>query len=151
MQRFRWVPVLMAFGLAGALVGVVPSAASAAPARSRCRPTAFVTNREGGSVSRIDVKTKTKNPDDRHVGRQPSGVAFTPNGRTAFVANAGNDTVSTIDVKTRTKDPHDIPVGGYPAAVVITPNGKTVFVTNATGGTVSTIDVKTKTKNPEDI
>jgi YVTN family beta-propeller protein len=77
-------------------------------------------------VSTIDVKTRTKDPDDIPVGKHPVQVAITPGGKTAFVTNAGNgvgsggDSVSTIDVKTRTKNPIDIAVGSMPAAVAVT-------------------------------
>jgi YVTN family beta-propeller protein len=116
-----------------------------------------------GTVSTIDVKTRTKSPDDIAVGALPLGVAVTPDGKTAFVTNLRSGTVSTIDVKTRTKDPTDITVGPYPAVVKVTPDGKTAFVTNfgpftslnvptpGSIGTVSTIDVKTRAKDPTDI
>jgi YVTN family beta-propeller protein len=70
--------LVVVFGLAGALVGVVPDGVSAVPARSRCRPTAFVTNHVSGTVSTIDVKTRSKHPSDITVGSFPSGVAITP-------------------------------------------------------------------------
>jgi YVTN family beta-propeller protein len=159
MRRFRWVRGVVVLGLAGALVGVVPDGVSAAAGRARCRATAFVTNQGNGTVSTIDVKTRTKHPTDIKVGEQPSGVAFTPDGKTAFVTNNGSGTVSTIDVKTRTKDPTDIPVGSFPKGLAVTPDGRTAFVTNAdpeaglvqSDDTVSTIDVKTRTKDPTDI
>jgi YVTN family beta-propeller protein len=156
----RWVRVVVVLGLAGALVGVVADRVSAVPARSRCRATAFVTNGLIGTVSTIDVKTRTKNPTDIPVGSGPAGVAVTPDGKTAFVANGPSGTVSTIDVKTRTKNPNDIPVGPTSVGVTVTPDGKTAFVTRGgsspgvtyTGSdSVSTIDVKTRTKNPTDI
>src|SRR4029450_13010011 len=96
----RWVRGVLVFGLAGALVGVVPSGASAVATRPRCRSTAFVTNAGGGTVSTIDTKARPKAPTDIAVGSLPAGVAVTPNGKTAFVANYGSHTVSTIDVKT---------------------------------------------------
>ncbi len=40
--------------------------------------TAFVTNGASGTVSTIDVKTRTKNPTDIAVGSGPAGVAVTP-------------------------------------------------------------------------
>jgi YVTN family beta-propeller protein len=78
MQHFRLVRGVLVLGLAGALVGVVPSEGSAVPARKRCRATAFVTNTESDSVSTIDVKTRTKDPNDIAVGSTPLGVAVTP-------------------------------------------------------------------------
>jgi YVTN family beta-propeller protein len=125
MRRFRQVRGVVVFGLAGALVGVVPDGASAVAGRPQCRATAFVT---GAPASTIDVKTRTKHLDDIPVGANPKGVALTPDGKTAFVTNANlvlepteSNTVSTIDVKTRTKHPTDITVGLQPLRVAITP------------------------------
>jgi YVTN family beta-propeller protein len=159
MPRFRCVRGVAVLVLAGALVGVVPDGVSAVATRSRCRATAFVANTGSGTVSTIDVKTRTKNPTDLTVGTNPIDAAITPDGKTAFVANnnysreliLGGDSVSTIDVKTRTKHPTDITVGSQPQGVAMTPDGKTAFVANGYSGTVSTIDVKTRTKDPIDI
>src|SRR5262249_42014538 len=74
-----------------------------------------------GTVSTIDVRTRTKDPTDIPVGSFPWDVAITPDGKTAFVTNQASDTVSTIDVKTGTKDPTDIPVGRGPLGVAIAP------------------------------
>jgi YVTN family beta-propeller protein len=92
----------------------------------RCRhgrgeQTVFVTNPDSGTVSTIDVKTRTKDPTDIAVGGLPGSVAVTPDGKTAFVASRESGTVSTIDVKTRTKHPTDIPVGSQPESVAVTP------------------------------
>jgi hypothetical protein len=62
MRRFRWVRGVVVLGLAGALLGAVPEGMSAVPARKECRATAFVTNAISGTVSTIDVKTRTKDP-----------------------------------------------------------------------------------------
>jgi YVTN family beta-propeller protein len=74
----RWVGVVLVLGLAGAPVGVVPGGVSAAAARAGCRATAFVTNQLSGTVSTIDVKSRTKNPTDIAVGSSPLALAFTP-------------------------------------------------------------------------
>jgi YVTN family beta-propeller protein len=161
MPRFRWLLGALVFGLAGALVGVVPDGVSVVEARGPCRATAFVANLVGGTVSAIDVKTRTKYPTDIPIGQAktagavmppgPIGVAITPDGKTAFVTDGGSGRVATIDVKTRKKHPTDIPVGSLPFWVAFTPDGKTAFVTNNGSGTVSTIDVKTRKKHPTDI
>ena len=159
MWRGRWVRAVVAFGLTGALMGVVPSGA-ALPAYARCRPTAFVADGLNGSVSTIDVKTRTKKPADITVGSAPFGIALTPDGKTAFVTNRDGGTMSTIGVKTRAKNPNDIAVGPNPSGVAVTPDGRTAFVAHGAdvlgpivpgSNTVSTIDVKTRTKNPNDI
>src|SRR5829696_9189861 len=111
MRQIRWVRGVVAFGLAGALVGVVPDGVSAVPARPRCRPTAFVGNARSGTVSAIDVRTRRKRATDIAADPNAFAVAVTPDGKTAFVANnGGSNSVSTIDVKTRTKNPTDIAV-----------------------------------------
>jgi YVTN family beta-propeller protein len=116
-----------------------------------------------GTVSVIDLKTRTKQPPDIPVGSGPFAMAITPDGKTAFVTNFGSlspgttpnpesvGTVSVIDVKTRTKEPTDIPVGAQPGSPAITPDGKTLLVPNYGDGTVSTIDVKTRAKHLTDI
>src|SRR6266536_3606586 len=82
--------------------------------------TAFVDNHASGTVSTIDVKTRTNNATDVTVGSISAGVAVTPDGKTAFVANFASNTVSTIDVKTGTKHPTDITVGSLPTVVTVT-------------------------------
>src|SRR5262249_60813546 len=110
VRRFRWVRGVVVLGLAGALMGAVPGEASAVPARSRCRATAFVPhNDQSDAVSTVDVKTGTKNPTDIPVGAQPVGGAITPDGQTALVTHAPDRTVSTSGGKTRAHKPNDIP------------------------------------------
>jgi YVTN family beta-propeller protein len=150
MRRFQWVRGVVVLGLSGALVVVVPAGASAVPGRGPCRATAFVPNFGSGTVSVIDVRTRTKDPDIT-VGSEPSVSVLTPDGKTLFVTDRDRGTVSVIDVKTRTKDPSDIAVGSLPIAPTVTPDGKTVFVANYGSGTVSAIDVKSRTKDPKDI
>src|SRR5262245_13956632 len=147
MRRSRSVLVVVVLGLAGAVMGVIPSGA-AVPARSRCRPTAFVANNGGGTVSAIDVITRTKYPTDMKVGEGPAGMAVTPDGKTLFVANRSSNSVSTIDVKTRTKRGTDITVGSMPMLPAVNPDGKTLFVSNLGNGSISVIDLKTRTKDP---
>jgi hypothetical protein len=57
MRRFRRVLVVAAIGLAGSLVGVFPSGASAVAGRAPCRATSFVNNQVHDTVSTIGVKT----------------------------------------------------------------------------------------------
>jgi DNA-binding beta-propeller fold protein YncE len=87
--------------------------------------TAFVSNLFSNSMSTIDVKTRTKHPDDI-TGTGGAGLAITPDGKTVVSNNAnigGSNpgTVSTIDVKSRTKHPDDIIVGQFPFGVAVTP------------------------------
>src|SRR6266511_3286803 len=138
-------------------VGHTPSSV----AITRDGTTAWVTNQDGpfpnpgiaGSVSTIDVATRTKDPTDITGFSHPSSVAITPDQSTAFVTNFGDDSVSAIDVATRTKDPTDIDVNTHPIGLAITPNGGNVYVANFDSNppSVSTIDVTTRQSDPTDI
>jgi YVTN family beta-propeller protein len=85
------------------------------------------------------------------VGRGPSGVAMSPDGRRAYVPNAGSDaragtTVSVIDTATNTVIA-TVPVGFGPSGVAITPDGGRVYVANGAANSVSVIDTFTDTVN----
>jgi|SRR5262249_3352683 len=127
MRRFPLVPVVVAFGLAGALASAAPTGASTRATRRRCRATAFVANNGSDTVSTIDMNARTKNPGDIAVGASPLEMALTPDGKTAFVSHnnvldeALPGTVSTIDLKTGTKNSDDIAVGSGSLGVAITP------------------------------
>ena len=71
------------------------------------------------NVSVIDTRTNTVT-DTIRVGRQPNGVAFTPDGRRAYVPNFNSDNVSVINthIKEVTKT---IDVGDAPYGVAVTP------------------------------
>src|SRR5262249_5661456 len=92
VRRFWWVRGVVVLGLASALL--VPAGVSGASARRECRPTAFVPNNVSGTVSTIDVKTRTTDPTDIPVGSNPHKVAVTPDGKTDFVTNGDSGTVS---------------------------------------------------------
>jgi YVTN family beta-propeller protein len=113
----------LVLGLAGVLVGVFPVGASAVAGRGPCRATAFVPNWGSGTVSAIDVRTRTTEPDIT-VGSKPSVSMLTPDGKTLFVTDRDRGTVSVIDVKTRTKDPTDIAVGSLPIAPTVSPTAR---------------------------
>ncbi len=112
--------------------------------------TAFVTKRPEladpppavrGSISTIDIATRTKDPDDLEDTRaRPAGIAISPDGRTAYVAESTADAVSTIDVATRAWGPTTISVDPYPDGMAITPDGKQVFTSNLDDRSVSPID-----------
>jgi YVTN family beta-propeller protein len=69
--------------------------------------TAFVTNAGSGSVSTIDVATRTKNPTDITVGSTPFGVAVTacrlgavvqPDGRTITLTGSAFTPSTTLSI-----------------------------------------------------
>lgn len=108
---------------------------AAAPAGDRL----YVCNFGGDTVSVIDTTTATPKllPPIR-VGRQPSGIAITSDGRFIYVANTRDNTISVIEAATN-KVFGPIKVGGNPFGVAVSPDGRQVRVTNADSDTVSHI------------
>ena len=91
----------------------------------------------GGSVSLVD----TANWTVRHVpvGRQPSGTAFSVDGRSLFVANSDSDSVSIVPLDptkpvqtTSLQSSNDPGFGLMPTDVNPDPDGRTLYV--ACGG-----------------
>jgi YVTN family beta-propeller protein len=123
--------------------------------------TAVVTNRmnddtpnpdptESGTVSTIDVATRTADPVDIGGFQMPSDVAITPDGSTAWISDVGGNVLSSIDLATRAKDPTDLAVGNQPTDVAITPDGKQLYVANDGGHTVSPVDLVARSVDPAD-
>ena len=61
------------------------------------------------------------------VGREPEGVAVTPDGRWVLVTNESDDSVSIIDAGTL-KIVKSVQVGKRPRDVAFTPDGRTAYV-----------------------
>lgn len=61
---------------------------------------AFVTNRDAGTVSIIDIRN-LKLEKELKVGSQPSSIAFSSLSQTAYVANEGDGMLSAIQASTR--------------------------------------------------
>nr|WP_238182613.1 beta-propeller fold lactonase family protein [Methylobacterium trifolii] len=74
------------------------------------------------------------------VGRSPSGLAVTPDGRTLLVANRESDTVSVVDLETR-KELQAIPVGQHPFGLTLSSDGTRAYTANVVSNDVSAIDV----------
>lgn len=82
------------------------------------------------------------------VGKEPNGVAVSPDGRQIYVANTLDGTVTVLSVDTGANPPaisvvSSLKVGVEPYGVAITPNGTKVYVTNARSNSVSVIDTAT--------
>ncbi len=137
----RLLLVVLASTLVTVLGGSSATAAETPPSR------AYVTNAANWSVTPIEGATNTPGPEIK-VGRFPTGVAITPNGKTVYVVNTASESVTPIEVATNTPGP-EIKVGKEPRGVAITPNGKTVYVTNEGSATVTPIEVATNTPGPE--
>jgi YVTN family beta-propeller protein len=69
------------------------------------------------------------------AGREPLGVAVTPDGRSVYVTNVNDSTVSQYDVDPVSgalspKTPATVASRLFPNGVAVTPDGKSVYVTN---------------------
>ena len=138
MQLRSILPARPVAVLTATLAGLV--AAGAAQSQS-----AYITNARPGTVSVIDTRTNDLVGSPIAVGRQPIGVAVTPDGSKVYVANADSDTVSVIATATNAVIGLPIAVGDRPSGVAVTPDGSTVYVTNDLSDTVSVIATATDT------
>jgi YVTN family beta-propeller protein len=81
------------------------------------------------------------------VGKEPRGIAITPNGASAYVTNFQDDTVSVINTATNTVST-TIALGQAqelkgPQGVAVAPDGTKVYVVNGFDNSVSVIDTNT--------
>lgn len=101
---------------------------------------AYVTNEGSDTVSVVDRSTD-RVVDVIEVGKDPRGVAVSPDASTAFVVNSGSHTLTILDVNTsRVLHTVNLEVGASPSDVAITPDGRTLYVVNTALNTVSAID-----------
>lgn len=103
--------------------------------------TAYVGHPSSGSISVVSTATNSL-VASATVGREPSGMSVTPDGRLLFVANEYSGTVSVISTETNTVT-GTISVGGAPSEIVFTPDGSHAYVANTSSGTTSTADAVT--------
>jgi YVTN family beta-propeller protein len=93
-------------------------------------------------------------PATSGIGKNPLGIAMTPDGKRVYVVNYGDSTdaktpgtVSVINSDPTSADFNtvivSITVGIRPQIVTINPSGTTAYVTNSIGNTVSVIDTAT--------
>ncbi|WER50943.1 cytochrome D1 domain-containing protein [Cupriavidus sp. WKF15] len=102
------------------------SAAPAWQAYAAENGVAYVTN-QGGGVTVLDTLT-LKPIADIAVGRDPRGLAVSPDGRWLLTANQGSSDVSVIDTGTR-KEVRRIAIGKNVEFLRISPDGHLAFVT----------------------
>lgn len=73
------------------------------------------------------------------VGRSPSAVALSPDGRYAYVTSIDDGGVSVVDTHTT------IPVGSRPTAIVFSPTRRLFYVAQPDAGTVTAVDTASNT------
>lgn len=116
-------------------------AVSAASGAAHAQPAVYVVNVGSDDVSVIDPETNAA-VATVPVGRQPNGIAVTPDGRRVYVSNLQNDTVSVLDAATRSVV-GQIGVGDEPVGVAVSPDGRRVYVANRGSDSVTVIDAAT--------
>ena len=106
-----------------------------------------VANPDNNSVTFFDVKNANARLGEVSVGKEPNGVALSPDGSRAYVANTIDGTVWVIAI---TRTPAFvtnvvgvIPVGTEPYGLALTPSGRKLYVTVARSNYVTVIDTTT--------
>ncbi len=76
------------------------------------------------------------------MGKDPTGVVVSPDGKKVYVTNYGDKTVSIIDTATKAVITA-VSVEKGPKEIAVTPDGTKVYVANSDGGSISVIDTAT--------
>jgi YVTN family beta-propeller protein len=152
LRRLPWAgPIGCALAVV-ALQSTLPAKQSGFSGATSSQPLALsadgallaVANIDNDSVSLFDTSRPTPRLiAEVEVGREPSGVAMSPDGSEAYVANTVDGTVSVLKIegnRTKVKVHKVVPVGTEPYGVAVTPNGDKVYVTNARSNSVSVIN-----------
>ncbi|NCN83941.1 MAG: YncE family protein [Sphingomonadales bacterium] len=104
---------------------------------------AFVTNMQSGTVSVLDLVTRTKIAD-LPAGTEPEGLAITPDGATIWVADRVSDQLRVFDAQSL-EQLALIETGPFPIRVAISPDGATAITSNLGDGTLGLFDVASRT------
>jgi DNA-binding beta-propeller fold protein YncE len=91
----------------------------------------------------IDMKSNPpKLVDTLHVGKQPSGLSFSPKGDMALVANRADGTISVLKIDgTQVTQTATVPVSAGVSMVVFTPDGKHALATKSPDNKIAVLDV----------
>ncbi len=74
------------------------------------------------------------------VGKEPYGVAVSPDGNYVYVTNRGDNTVSVVNTSDN-EVTETVTVGGKPAGIAASPDGQYIYVANYSDDTLSVISV----------
>src|SRR5579871_2160100 len=104
-----------------------------------------VCNPDVGTVSIFQVAgDKNTKIAELAVGKEPSGVAWSPDGTSLYVANQADGTVSVVTASAGNYAvANTIPVGVEPHGMVLSASGHKLYVTNTRSNSVSVIDITT--------
>lgn len=106
----------------------------------------FVSNLGANSVTAFNLAT-TAVLAEIPVGKNPEGLAMSPDDAYLYVANSDSDSITVIDTEslevTATWDLHDddiLAMGAMPLAIEVTPDGSKLYVTCAGYDSIDVID-----------
>ncbi len=140
-----WVRALDRDGGPGQQGGAVPTSAPATASASGPRtalPTALPTPQKSPQSTGKPVPNGTIT-----VGKEPGGLAVSPDSRTVYVANMRSGEVSFVDVAARRVANH-VHLPTPPRYVAVSPNGRRLYVSvykdDYSHSAVAVIDVRTK-------
>lgn len=102
--------------------------------------TAYVANMKSGSVSVVDLAGR-RPPRIVPAGKEPEGIALSPDGRRLWVADRMAAEVRVLDTATW-KELGRVATGAMPIRIVVTPDGRRAIVSNHRAGTLSVIDAR---------
>lgn len=111
---------------------------------SRCTggPRAYVTNVLSNSVSVVGTATPRVEATIP-VGREPRGIALSPDAAWAYVTNTKDNSVSVIETATN-RVVATVRVGRGPQGVAVAPDGRFLYVVNGLDRSVSVINAATR-------
>jgi len=102
---------------------------------------AYTANLGSGTVSRIDLSTKTVKSVP--AGKEVEGIALSKDDSEVWASVRGEDKVVVYD-STSLKKLTEIKVGAFPLRILASPDGTKMVTSNLKDGSVSVIDVKTR-------
>jgi YVTN family beta-propeller protein len=109
--------------------------------RDTARGRVYVADQAGDSVTAIDVVARAA-VLSVPVGREPRGIALSPDGRRLYVAVAGEGAVAVVDLESLTVTSR-IVAGNRPSGVAVSSDGSRVFVANEGDNTIAAVDPNT--------
>jgi len=104
-----------------------------------------------GTVSLISVGNPTQPPVSITVGRQPTGMVFSADGKTLYVADSDEDAISLVDPEQRTElvripiAPKEDPgFGQIPTSIALSPDEKRIYVALGGANAIAVLENRAK-------
>jgi YVTN family beta-propeller protein len=138
---------ILAFSTVNATALPIVATITATPVQNTVPELAYIPNSSSNNVSVINVVTGavvTTIP----VGKDPGGVAVSPDGSRVYVANQGSDNISVIDTKTNTVV-STIPNVKAPTGITMSVDSRHLYVMSTDENAI--YDIKTATNQVDSI